>query len=145
MSIVVDTFVLIDSPPKAVFDALTDVAHQSKWARGPIKIQNLSQNPVKLGSTWRQSTKFLGKKLEGDVRVNIFEPNHKFGYRSKKPTKEQYIYTLAPDGNETKLTFTVDFDPDGLFNQDIPEISNSLRESMSRDIGNLKARLESHK
>jgi uncharacterized protein YndB with AHSA1/START domain len=145
MSIVVDTFAVIDSPPKAVFDALTDVAHQSKWARGSVKIQNLSQNPVKLGSTWHQSTRLLGEKLEGDVRANIFEPNHRFGYRSEKPAKEQYIYTLAPDGDETKLTFTIDLEPDGLFNQDVLVISNSLRETMSKDIDNLKARLESQR
>jgi hypothetical protein len=42
-------------------------------------------DPVRLGTTWQQVGKLLGRKLVTRMQVNAYEENRKFGFGSDKP------------------------------------------------------------
>jgi uncharacterized protein YndB with AHSA1/START domain len=79
------TSVVIETTPERVFAALTDVASQTDWARGPEEIRNLSESPARMGTTWQQVGKIVGKSLVAECQVNRYEENRTFGFSGDKP------------------------------------------------------------
>jgi uncharacterized protein YndB with AHSA1/START domain len=142
MALKVEASVTINRPPADVFDALIDVAHQPDWSKGAGKIQNLSENPAKLGTTWTQISKFVGRELEAHQKVTDLEANRRFGSAVDKPIPFQQTFVLEPAANGTKLTFTVEGEPGGFFGVAAPLLRKNIKDTMTSDLGALKAKLE---
>jgi uncharacterized protein YndB with AHSA1/START domain len=132
----------INRPPQQVFDALIDVEHHTDWASGPDEIINISENPAQMGTTWQQRASFMGKDLDSNMRVNVFEPGRKLGFASDKPFPMQMTFVLEPQAGGTKLTVTGEGEPGGFFKLAGPALSRSLKGSLEKDLQSLKATLE---
>jgi uncharacterized protein YndB with AHSA1/START domain len=135
--------VMVERPPEAVFAAVTDVAHHTDWARGPEEITGISDDPVRLGTTWQQVGKLLGRKIVNRMQVNAYEENRKFGYASDKPFPVQLLYTLAPVPGGTELRVHASGEPANVFGKvAMPLLARSLERQMEADLCTLKALLE---
>lgn len=142
MSLKAEASVTINRSPEIVFAVLTDVTHQADWSKGVGKILNVSENPAKLGTTWTQISKLVGKELEVHMKANTYEANRKFGFQVDKPFPAQMLFLLEPIGSGTQLTFTAEAEPGGFFGVAAPLLSKAMKDSMSNDLDALKARLE---
>jgi uncharacterized protein YndB with AHSA1/START domain len=134
--------VLIESAPERVFAALIDVAAHTDWARGPQENRELSENPARMGTTWQQVGKFMGKNLVAECRVNVYEENRRFGFSGDKPFPFQVVWALEPAASGTQLTMTTQSEPGGFFKIATPLLSKSLKSQMESDLLTLKALLE---
>jgi uncharacterized protein YndB with AHSA1/START domain len=135
--------VTIQRPPEAVFAALTDVAGYTSWARGPEEVTDISEDPVRLGTTWQQTGRFLGKKLVTRLQVNTYEVNQKFGYGADKPLPMDILFSLAPVPGGTELQMVVSSQPGGFFGKiAMPIMAKSLERQMESDLYTLKGILE---
>lgn len=136
--------VVIERPLEEVFAALTDVARHTEWARGPAEINDVSDNPVRLGTTWEQVTKLLGKKFATKMRVNVYEEHGKFGFETDKPFNSQFLFTAVPVSGGTKVQMAVGGEPANFFGKmTIPLVIKSVERQMESDLLALKALLES--
>lgn len=134
--------VMIECPAERVFSALTDIASHVEWARGPEEIRAVSENPARLGTTWQQVSKILGKTLVAECRVNIYEENRALGFTGDKPFPFQFKWVLEPVVGGTSLTMSSQAEPGGFFRIAGPVLSNALDSRMKSDLLTLKARLE---
>ena len=142
MSLKIDVGVTINRPPADVFAVLTDVAHQPDWSKGAGKIRNVSENPAKLGTTWTQISKFVGKEIEAHLKVTDYEANRRFGSQVDKPIPFQLLFVLEPVGTGTKLTFTATGEPGRFFGVAAPLLRKAIKDTMTSDLGTLKTQLE---
>lgn len=136
------TTVVIETTPERVFAALTDVATQTDWARGPEEIRNLSQSPARMGTTWQQVGKLMGKSLVAECQVDRYEENRAFGFSGDKPFPFQVVWELEPNGSGTQVTMTGQFEPGGFFKMAAPLLRSSMDSQMKSDMLTLKAVLE---
>jgi uncharacterized protein YndB with AHSA1/START domain len=135
--------VIIERPVEEVFAALTDVARHTEWARGPAEINDVSDNPARLGTTWEQVTKLLGKRFATTMRVNAYEENKKFGFESDKPFSSQFLFTVVPVDGGTELQMQVKGEPANFFGKmTMPLVIKSVERQMESDLLALKAILE---
>lgn len=135
--------VSIERPPEAVFAALADVAAHTEWARGPDEITDISDTPVRLGTTWQQASRMLGKRLVNTMVVNAYEENRTFGFGSEKPMPMHMLFTLEPVPGGTLLRVHAGGELDGFFGKvALPILIRSMERQMESDLQSLKAILE---
>ena len=135
--------VTINRPPQDVFATLTNVAGQTDWAKGPEEITDISDDPARLGTTWQQAMRMLGRKVVSRMQVNAYEENRKFGFGSEKPLPMQLLFTLMPVPGGTELRLTATGEPANIFGKvAIPILTKSLERQMESDLYALKAILE---
>jgi uncharacterized protein YndB with AHSA1/START domain len=135
--------VTIERTPEQVFAGLTDVARHTDWARGPEEITNISENPVRLGSTWQQTGKMLGRKIVATMRVDTYEENRAIGFGSEKPFPMRLLFNLEPVSGGTDLRLTAVGEPANLVGKvAMPLLARSIERQMESDLYALKAILE---
>ena len=134
--------VQIEVEPDQVFAALTNVAAHLDWARGPEEIRNLSENPAKLGTSFQQVAKIMGRKLVAECQVNLYEENRRFGFNGNKPFPFQVRWDLEQGASGTLVTMSGQFEPDGFFKMAKPLLNSSMESQMNSDMLSLKAMLE---
>lgn len=134
--------VQIDAAPARVFAALSDVATHTDWARGPEEIRNLSESPARMGTTFQQVGKLMGRTLVAECRVNRYEENRAFGFAGDKPFPFQVLFALEPGAAGTQVTMTGSIEPGGFFKIARPILNGSLESQMKADLLTLKAVLE---
>jgi len=135
--------VVIERSPEVVFAALKDVARHTEWARGPEAITDLSDDPIRLGTTWRQATKIAGRRIVADVQVNAYEENRKLGFGSNKPFPMHILFTLVPTAGGTELRMAASGQPASVLGKvAMPILTRSLERQMESDLYSLKGILE---
>jgi uncharacterized protein YndB with AHSA1/START domain len=128
--------------PEQVFAALTNVAAHVDWARGPEEILDLSENPAKLGTSFQQVGKLMGRKLIAECHVNLYEENRRFGFNGDKPFPFQVRWELEPGASGTQVTMNGQFEPNGFMKIAAPLLNSSMESQMQSDMLSLKAMLE---
>jgi uncharacterized protein YndB with AHSA1/START domain len=64
----------IRAPIEMVFSAITDPRRASEWNDNVTEVTNVSDYPVRQGSTWRQVTIVAGRPTNLNLRVASFRP-----------------------------------------------------------------------
>jgi uncharacterized protein YndB with AHSA1/START domain len=134
--------VQIEVEPEQVFAALSNVAAHVDWARGPEEIRNLSENPAKLGTSFQQVAKIMGRQLVAECQVNLYEENRRFGFNGNKPFPFQVRWDLEQGASCTLVTMSGQFEPDGFLKIATPLLNSSMESQMNSDMLSLKAMLE---
>jgi uncharacterized protein YndB with AHSA1/START domain len=132
----------IEVAPERVFAALTDVAAQTDWSRGPEEIRNLSENPAQMGTSFEQVARLMGKRIIAECQVNLYEENCRFGFNGDKPFPFHVIWELEPVSSGTQVTMSGQFEPDGFLKIATPVLNSSMESQMKADMLSLKAVLE---
>ena len=57
-----------------VFDYVADMSNNTRWQKGQVRCTWTSQPPLRLGSTYDQEARFLGKSILSTFAVTEFEP-----------------------------------------------------------------------
>ncbi len=135
--------VLIERSPAEVFAVLTRVAGHTDWAKGPEEITDVSDDPAKLGTTWQQVGKALGRKFVAKLQVNAYEENRKFGFGSDKPFPMEFLFTLKPVAGGTEVRAAANGQLTNIFGKmALPILAKSLERQMEADLYSLKGLLE---
>ena len=132
----------IDRASKDVFKFVTDPNGGTKWHHAN-KIEPISKGPIKLGSTYRVTGKYLLWKYDSVSEVIDFKQNNRVTYRSDAG---MYTYTLRyllePSGNGTKFTEVGEADPKGLLKLMINVVMGGAKMNSERGLTLLKETLE---
>ena len=74
--------IIIKRPIEEVFAFVSDLENGPQWQTGLFEVRQITKDPIGIGSQFASVRKFLGRKLEANVEVASYEPNHKLVIKS---------------------------------------------------------------
>ena len=134
----------IDRPASDVFAFVSEFPNNPRWQRGQRECRWTSPPPLRVGSTYEQHARFLGRDLVNVFRVIEFDPDARVKFTSTEGTFPLTITrTVEPLGDShARFTEQVAGDPRGVYRIAEPILRRLVRHSIERDFPRLKALLE---
>ncbi len=136
--------VFINRPLEEVFDFVSNPENDSQWI-GPVESAWFaSDGPVGAGSIVSSKAKFMGRSMESDSEVTVWDPPTKFGMKSAGgPVPYEQTITFTPKENGTQMDVRGHADIGGFFKLAEGLVGKQLNKQMKNDLNTLKSLLES--
>ncbi len=136
--------VVIDRPVEPVFAFVSDLENDPPWS-GAAEMRRTSPGPVGIGTTFRQSDRLLGRRLELALRVVGYEPNRKITLTTTtKRLSLSGTRMVEPVGEDaTRVTFVGGGRAGGLWRLAEPLLAAVGARRLRTQLGRLKRLLES--
>lgn len=142
MAVQIVSRVQVNRPIDEVFGVIADIANHPQWAGSVAEIRHLSHNPVQLGTTFVQVSKFLGVEVASQSELIVFDPPFELVGTSAKPLPGQVHWHTEESEDGTLVELIVDLDPQGFLKMAEPVLKNMVQSQLDKDLANLKALLE---
>ena len=105
MTVRVEHSLEIARPPSEVFSYLIDLASIPAWQSTVVEAR--SEQPLAAGVTWQEVRRFMGRTVEGTMKVTAFEPDRRFAAASVGgPLPVHFSWELEPSAAGTRVTFS---------------------------------------
>jgi|SRR5215204_1298612 len=135
---------LIDRPIKDVFTFVSDPNNMSKWNSAVVSIQQLTPGEVGVGTKFKTVGEAMGRRLEGEMQVQTFEPDTKCGFQLQAgPMQMNLTMSFKTVGTGTKLNLNVQGNPAGVFKLAEGLMTGQVKSLMEGNLTKLKSVLES--
>lgn len=109
----VEAAIDIRAPIELVFPAITDPRRACEWNDNVADVTNISDHPVRQGSTWRQVTIMAGRPTNLNCRIAAFRPPYE-GVLEISGGQKGSVRTLCdPVPGGTRVRQILDFVPPG--------------------------------
>jgi uncharacterized protein YndB with AHSA1/START domain len=144
MTIQQEHTVVIDRPIEEVFAFATDPENASLWQSTSLGTEQTSEGPLGVGTTFRDTSKFLGRRIESTYEVTENDPPHRQCMRiTSRPIPGSGCYALEPtDDGSTRFTQTFEAEAGGFFRLAEPLVGRAIRRQIEADMATLKHLLE---
>ncbi len=142
MTVQVQSIVEIARPIDEVFGVIADIANHPQWAGSVDEIRHLSHDPVQVGATFVQVSRFLGVEISSQAELVAFDPPYELIGTSSKPMPGQVHWHLEETEHGARVILTVDLEPQGLLKMAEPVLRNMMQNQLDKDLANLKQLLE---
>jgi uncharacterized membrane protein len=138
------TSIEIDRPAADVFAFVSEFPNNPRWQRGQRECRWTSPPPLRVGSTYEQHARFLGRDLVNSFRVIELDPGRRVKFTSTAGTFPLTITrTVEPLGDSrARFTEQVAGDPRGVYRIAEPILRQLVKHTIKRDFPRLKALLE---
>ncbi len=139
----IEESVMIVCPVEKVFAFTTDAGRWNTWQSIIREAEQTSQGPVGVGTTFRGTTRLMGRTMKWTSRATEFEPASKFGKEITVGSvfiEQHNTYIPAPEG--VKFTIVYNVKVGGLLMLMSPMLVHSMRTELKKSLGNLKQILE---
>jgi hypothetical protein len=91
-------------PLQQVFDFVTTPENDFQWQYGTLSSAQISKGEVGVGTLFHVVGHFMGQRIESVYEVTDFEPNKKYGFKSRSgPTDSYILYTFGAMQGSTRL------------------------------------------
>ncbi len=136
--------VVIERPIEEVFAFATDPDKASLWQSTSLGTEQTSEGPVGVGTTFRDTSKFLGRRIESTYEVTENDPPHRQCMRiTSGPIPGSGCYLFEPaGGGSTRFTQTFEAEAGGFFRLAEPLVGRAIRRQIEADMATLKDLLE---
>ena len=134
----------IDRPPPEVFDYVADPANNARW-QGPTESAHwTSDRPPRVGSTVHSVVKVLGRTLEFDYAVIVWDPPNTLAFESLEGSIPfAALWRFEPKGEAgTEVTLDVETSIGGFFKVAERLIGPVIERQLDEDLNTLKRVLE---
>jgi len=100
----------IDRSPEEVFVYLSEIKRYGEWSPTPLSIEALTPGPVAVGSRYRSTGTFLGKRMTDEVRIIGLDPPSRveFLVRTRRRGSFRHTFLLSPAGRGTHVDRVVE-------------------------------------
>jgi uncharacterized membrane protein len=140
----VETTVQIDRPSEDVFAYLSNFENNPEWQSGQLQAKFTSDGPLRVGSTYDQVAKFLGRRVVSTFKVIEFESDRMVKASSTSGSFPiTFTRMVEPDDEVTKVTAIIEGDAGGFFKLAEPLLKVMVKNSVDADYRNLKRIMES--
>jgi carbon monoxide dehydrogenase subunit G len=138
----------IARPPEDVFRyiATDHLENHPKWDPGIETLAPRTSGPMGVGTELDLVRRSMGMRQAMTMTFTEFEPNRRFGFHGdSKQVDVDVAMIIAPDGETaSKLTMSVHAEPKGVAKLMGPMISSQMRKQVTKALGRIKERLETH-
>ena len=137
--------VVINRPVAQVFEFVRDLENDAAWSgRSAAEIRRTSSGPVGVGTTFRQRTRFLGRRLDLVLEVIDYQLNRSI---TLKTTSRQLSFTGTREVESvgdaaTRVTFTGSGSAGGVWGFAEPLVAAVGRLRLRTQLAQLKRVLE---
>jgi uncharacterized membrane protein len=144
MAIDVTASVTIARPRDEVAAYVVDHRHDPIWIGGITESELLGDPPIAVGSRVRRVASFLGKRIDYVNEVTRLDPGALLEMRSvQSPFPMVVTYAFEDTDGGTRASVRVEGDPSALYRLAGPLLARQVRSNVSKDLGKLRAILES--
>jgi hypothetical protein len=128
-----------------IFAVLADVEKNAAWSSTAVEGRQTSPGVVGVGTTAREVSVFLGRRIEVDSEIVEFEPDQKLSYVTRGgPFPFRGTFELQKSADDSSaLTATFDMRPSGLLRYVDGVITAMAKRQFGADLANLKRLMES--
>ena len=135
---------LIDRSVKDVFTFVSNPNNMSKWNSAVVSIQQVTPGAVGVGTKFKTVGEAMGRRLEGEMQVQSFEPDSKCGFQLQAgPMQMNLTMSFKTVGTGTKLNLNVQGNPAGVFKLAEGLMTGQVKSLMEGNLARLKSVLES--
>ncbi|MCW2847364.1 MAG: polyketide cyclase [Marmoricola sp.] len=116
-----------NATPEVVFAYLSDFTHTNEWDPGTVNTVLVSGNGG-VGTTYRNTSKFMGRETELTYEVVEHQPNSLFALRGENSSVvANDRMEITAIGLASKVTYTADFEFKGLGRFIAPLLAPALK------------------
>jgi carbon monoxide dehydrogenase subunit G len=140
----IESSVQINRPVETVFAFITNLENQKTIQPGITQV--VLGGPFAVGTRYTLKGQVMGRDFSVENEIVALEPNQKFGIKTLANPPASPVtntYTLAPEGNGTRLTTTMDAVVMGGFPGMEDMVKNQLKATLDGANAALKKVLES--
>ena len=139
-----DFSTLIDRPVKDVFAFVANPNNMTKWNSAVVSIEQVTPGEVGVGTKFKTVGEALGRRLEGELQVQAYEPDTKCGFQlNAGPMQMNMTLLFKTVGTGTKLNLNVQGNPAGIFKLAEGVMTGQVKSLMEANFTRLKSVLES--
>ncbi len=143
MAIREELSVVIDRPIEEVFAFATEAENEPLWQSTSLETEQTSGGPVGVGTTFRNTHKFLGRRIDSTYEVTENEPPRRQCVRvTSGPIPGSGCYLFEPAEGGTRFTQRFEAEIGGFFRLAEPLVGRAIRRQMDVDMATLKDLLE---
>ena len=133
----------INRPLKDVFVFASNPNNVAKWNSAVVSIQQVTPGPVDVGTKFKAVGEMMGRQLEGELQVQVYEPSSKCGFQlNVGPMQMNMTMSFESVGTGTKLNLNIQGNPAGVFKLAEPVMAGQLKSLMEGNFVKLKSLLE---
>ena len=133
----------LDRPVEQVFAFLADTGKVSTWQSSLIKLEPLTEGPLRLGSRFREIRRLGRKDTEIQGQVTAFEPNKRLETKTTTKPEVTISFSFDPENGGTRLRYKFVLLSNGMMRLFEPLIGRSIKKERESDFETLKRMLES--
>jgi carbon monoxide dehydrogenase subunit G len=138
----IELTVEIARTPEDVFGLLSDIERLPEWQTSAVKAH--TEGPLAEGSRVTEKRRLLGREVDTELEVVVFEPPSRLTLRSLGgPVNFTVDHELVAQGGGTQLRFLAEAQPGGLLRLTEPVLARTAEQEFRRDFDRLKKLLES--
>lgn len=99
----------VAAAPQAVHDYLADFAHAVHWDPGTVSCERIDIGPVRVGSTWHNVSRFVGRTVELDYTLVRLDPDRLVfeGVNDASMSRDDLRFTPRGDGTLIEYRATI--------------------------------------
>ncbi len=133
----------IAAPPDEVFRVLSDPGEAAKFLDNIKESKKLSDGPIGVGTTFRETRLVGGKEATADLTITDFRPDSRLEIGTEaEGITVTYRYDLAVEGEGTRLTWVCELEAGGLRKVMLPMVAGIMKKEDGNHLQKLKAYLE---
>ena len=140
----IEKSIFINRPQQEVFDYASDPVNAGKWQSQILSSEWSSESPHGVGSTQRGVTRFLGRDIESNSEITVWDPPNQHGFKVVGgPVQVEGGMKFAAEGNGTKVTMSGQIEAGGFFKLAEGLVKKQLESQFVTNLEALKLLLES--
>jgi hypothetical protein len=136
--------IVINATPQQVFDYVSQLTRHSEWAQHDLTVEQTSQGPAGVGSTYASVAHQFGTQKETQT-VTEYNPPSVFAFEARGSLgTARHVFDIRPSGSGSSVTKSMELiKPSFMARVMTPMISRQTRSSLTSDLDRIKAHLES--
>ena len=134
----------IDRPPEEVFAVISDFSRNPDWQKGMMSARWISEPPARVGSTYEQVARFLGRDVVTIFEVTAHEPGRSVTIESRESSFPVTVTrSVEPLGRDrSRVTAHIVGEPGSFFRLFGPLLRAMAQSSVRGDYERLRRLLE---
>jgi uncharacterized protein YndB with AHSA1/START domain len=132
----------LNRPVEQVFAFLMDTSKLSTWQSNLIKLEPLTEGPLRTGSRFREVRRLGRREAEIQGEITAFEPNKRFETKTLTKPQVTVCYAFEAEDGGTRLKHKFVMLTSGLMRLLEPMIASSIKKESESDFETLKRILE---
>lgn len=126
-----------------VFSFVSSPENDFHWQYGTLMSAQISKDEMGVGALFRSVSHFMGRRIESVYEVTEFEPNTKYGFKSKSSSVQSYIlYTFGVIKYCTRVNAYTQIEPSNEWKSNDTVTAKTVKKQYRENLALLKDILE---